>query len=135
MGKHRKSDTPVEDLDYEVGYRKPPRQHTFKANNNANPKGRPRAEEGETITQVVNKVLNKRLKAPMDREAITLRENLVNAQAAKGSQGDTKATAFLFSYSERPVQAGSAAAVQSEPDRQIIQHHIKELLAQRQRKE
>ena len=131
MGKHRKPKRPTDELDYEVGYRKPPKAHAFKSNNNANPAGRPKKREEMTLPELARELLNKRMSPRPNGEVLTIREGLLNAQAAKGMQGNTKATAFLLEIADRRDDSGDEAEVQDADDFKIIVGYLKELQARK----
>jgi hypothetical protein len=48
---------PVQEPDYEVGYRKPPKQHCFKPGVSGNPKGRQNSKRIDDIRDLTDKIL------------------------------------------------------------------------------
>jgi hypothetical protein len=119
MTRHRPPKTADEDRTYEVGYRKPPKEHTFKKGDRANPAGRPRKHESNG--QIVQELLSKTLNVQVDGKtvAITARAALFRAQLARAVKGDRYAAEFLFRHLDDAAQTLDMTSLEA-ADRAII---------------
>lgn len=74
--------------DYEVGYRRPPRQHRFQPGKSGNPKGRPKGAKGlkaelkEELDELVPVTVNGKTKRMRKRRVVI---KALTQQAAKGN--------------------------------------------------
>ena len=84
------------DMDYEVGYGKPPRHSRFKKGSSGNPKGRPRGSKNSTT------LLNEALDEPVvvsengRRKTITKKEAIIKQIVNKAASGDHRAIQLLL---------------------------------------
>lgn len=85
-----------EALDYEVGYRKPPKANQFKKGSSGNPKGRPKA------VTTADEALQRRLFSTLTvtengkRRKITVIEAILGRTAQAALSGDHRATGLLI---------------------------------------
>lgn len=82
--------------DYNIGYKKPPKQHQFKKGQSGNPKGR-KANEKNTMS-ILNQELNETVTITEGgrSQTLTKREAMLKHMVNKGVSGDLKAMLFLF---------------------------------------
>ncbi len=84
------------DMDYEVGYGKPPRSTRFKKGRSGNPKGRPRGSKNSAT------LLNEALDEPVvvtengRRKTITKKQAIVKQIVNKAAGGDHRAIQLLL---------------------------------------
>jgi hypothetical protein len=81
---------------YEVGYRKPPKQHQFPAGRSGNPKGRPKGAKNEAT--ILREIMHQRMEireGGRSRKISRLEALLLRCLEA-ALKGDLKAMAFLL---------------------------------------
>lgn len=81
---------------YQVGYKRPPRQTRFKPGQSGNPRGRPKGTPNHRTT--VNKVMNEKisLREGEKKRRMTKFEALLQAQANKGMKGDARSAGMII---------------------------------------
>jgi hypothetical protein len=111
------------ELDYEVGYGRPPRHTRFEAGRSGNPHGRPRRSKNlstllnETLSEPVIVVENGR------RRKIEKRRAMLTQLVNRSAKGDLKATQIVLAMScsfEDRADRSADLEVLTEADRQII---------------
>src|SRR5271165_87736 len=121
------------EMDYEVGYGKPPRHTRFKQGEaSANPRGRPRKNLAASLVEGLNKKVvvteNGRRRKIAVREAIT--SQLIN----KSATADLRAIKILLDLiKDAEKQAGAATAPESPPPFTAADEEVVEMLIERLR--
>jgi hypothetical protein len=95
------------DIEYTVGYKKPPMETRFKKGQSGNPKGRPKASDSTDWDKIVEKELNRIVTVPSTGKRIKMSELIVSRQVHKAATGDHRATSFLCKRTERRELAGA----------------------------
>jgi hypothetical protein len=87
---------PDRETDYEVGYRKPPRQTRFRPGVSGNPHGRPKG--AKNLATLVHEALNEPVFVTENgqRRKLTKREALIKQLVNRSAQGDLKALHLLL---------------------------------------
>ena len=87
---------PTRKADYQVGYKRPPRQTRFKPGQSGNPKGRPKGTPNHRTT--VNRVMNETVSVREGDKTcrVTKFEAAVQAQTLKSMKGDVRSAAAVF---------------------------------------
>jgi hypothetical protein len=82
--------------DYDIGYRKPPRQRQFRKGQSGNPNGR--AKGSKSLAALIKSALNETVAVTQNgqRKKITKLEAMTTQLANKGASGDPKATQLLL---------------------------------------
>lgn len=89
------------DVDYEIGYRKPPKSTRFQKGKSGNPKGRPKG------SRTINALLERALDAPVTiidaGRAITIEQRaaLFKALVARAIKGDIRSAALVIKLMEQ----------------------------------
>ncbi|MBO6725833.1 MAG: hypothetical protein JJ911_09255 [Rhizobiaceae bacterium] len=114
------------ELDYEIGFGKPPKKHQFKKGVSGNPKGRPKGSKSDyTYTQ---EALNKPITISENGKSRTIkaREALPHQLVARALKGDVKALSWLREHMDfsRPVPEPEANVVLSAEDQATLDHLI-----------
>ena len=86
------------DRDYEVGYRRPPRDHQFKPKQSGNPKGRPKRTRNlaDTVSRHLDGEMTVRQGGRERR--MNRREILVQKLYERALGGDNRAASLLLNY-------------------------------------
>jgi hypothetical protein len=89
------------DVDYEVGYRKPPRHSQFTPGRSGNPKGRPRGSMN--FVNLLEQALNEKVIITENgrRKRTSKLQVILKQMVNKAAQGDHRATRLLFEWTER----------------------------------
>lgn len=107
--------------DYEVGYRRPPRQHQFKTGQSGNPRGRPKGVRSEA--DILTKLLNKKIPI-LDHgrtRHISVLEAIYHRIAQNGLKGgDTKSANFLLTRLAAVAQGNSGETPEMNEDDRIV---------------
>jgi hypothetical protein len=84
------------DGQYEIGYKKPPRDSQFQPGKSGNPKGRPK--RSETVADVLQKELNSRVPILKHgkRQKISMLRAIIKQHLNKAAAGDAKSAAIFF---------------------------------------
>ena len=112
------------ELDYEVGYGRPPRQTRFEPGRSGNPRGRPPGSKN--LSSLLKKALDEPVVVVENnrRRRIAKREAIVTQFVNQSAKGDLKATQLLLNILrdlESRAEPGSADAEKiTEADQQII---------------
>ena len=112
------------ELDYEVGYGRPPRHTRFEPGRSGNPRGRPPGSKN--LSSLLQKALDEPAVVVENnrRRRIAKREAIVTQFVNQSAKGDLKATQLLLSILldlESRAEPGSADAdIITEADQQII---------------
>jgi hypothetical protein len=82
--------------DYEVGYKRPPKQHQFKPGQSGNPNGRPKGSVN--AKSIIDRVAWEMVTVQQGEKKRTMPmlQVVVHAQAAKAAKGDSRAANFLL---------------------------------------
>jgi len=86
------------ETDYEVGYKKPPKQSQFKKGQSGNPRGRPSGKKN--VRTIFNDALNETVPIVENgrRRKIGKGEAMFKQLANRAAQGDLKATQIILRY-------------------------------------
>jgi hypothetical protein len=111
------------ETDYEVGYKKPPKNSQFKKGQSGNPRGRPRGAKNSAT--LFNEAFDEKVSANENgrRRKITRRKAMFKQLAHRSAQGDLKATQTAMRYMsdlERRSQAERALAPNSKRQPQVV---------------
>ena len=87
--------------DYEIGYRRPPRETRFKKGQSGNPKGR-RKKKPASFEEVLGEALNERITVVIKGQArsLTMKELIVEQLGERAAKGDRLALATLLKLRE-----------------------------------
>lgn len=90
--------------DYEVGYSKPPAEHSFQGGRSGNPRGRPRGSKN--FATLMERALNEQvtINEGGSRRRISKREAMVKQLANKAASGDLKSIQLLVALFQ-PLEA------------------------------
>ena len=111
---------------YAVGYRRPPREHQFKAANNANPLGRKKGSRNRTL--VIRQILFEPItvKEGDQVKKMPLLEAIVRQTCNKALKGDHKAALTIMGLAQKeglltPEQTEAIEEGMSEADKAILE--------------
>lgn len=110
---HARSDTT------EIGFKKPPKGHSWKKGQSGNPKGRKKGSRNRKT--IIISLMEGRLgrKIP-DPRKLTAQEAMLWKAIQKGLAGDAKAMAFAFKrYDDATASNFGGPAITTEEDRQV----------------
>src|SRR6516164_1491424 len=95
--------------DYEVGYKRPPKETRFKKGNNANPRGRPRGSKN--LATLLNEALNTPAETVEDgtRRQRTKRDVVIAQLVDQSANADLRATKLLLDMLHK-LERGPASA-------------------------
>ena len=87
--------------DYEIGYRKPPKEHRFKPGNKANPRGRTKGSKSKTLTirQVLFEPIQVREGEQVKR--MSALEAVIRKVRNKALSGDSKASLTIIGLAQK----------------------------------
>ena len=102
-------------VEYEVGYKKPPKAGQFKKGNSGNPKGRPKGSEN--LTTVIRRELLRPMRILENGRKRTVPRlgAVVAAAAAKAVSGDTKAAKLLLELAAKHLPLPGAVEHEHPP--------------------
>jgi hypothetical protein len=117
---------------YEVGYKKPPKETRFKPGQSGNPKGGKRKETGDGIAHALSSALNDTVQVTVGGNPQTLskKEYMVETlgvQAAKGSKRALKGLIKLLKRSEKDQVLEPVVVCITEQDARAAGPHWREL--------
>jgi hypothetical protein len=99
--------------DYDIGYRKPPREHRFRKGQSGNPKGRPKKQPppkaDNSLAGMMQRVTERKIM--LHGEEITLREMELLALQTKAAKGDVAASRQLAQLRKEAGLVRGAAPV------------------------
>jgi hypothetical protein len=113
----RSHDPPPEKT--EIGFKKPPKAHSWKKGESGNPKGRKKGSRNKKT--IIIRLMEGRLgrKIP-DPKKLTAQEALLWKAIQKGLAGDAKAMAFAFKrYDDATASGWAGPAITTEEDQQV----------------
>lgn len=92
-------------LDYEVGYRKPPVSGQFKPGKSGNPNGR--KAKPKSVQAQVQKALSKKVRITDGGQSklLAFQDVIIRGLVTKAAKGDLKAAAFVFNLTISPLYA------------------------------
>lgn len=87
---------PTPKADYQVGYKRPPRQTRFKPGQSGNPKGRPKGTPNHRTT--VNQVMSEKVSVREGERTRTMTKlkAMVQAHASKAMKGDPRSASIVI---------------------------------------
>ena len=96
--------------DYEVGYKRPPKETRFKKGNNANPRGRPRGSKN--LATLLEEALNTQVETFEDgtRRRRTKRDVVIAQLVDQSANADLRATKLLLDMLHKLERAPASAA-------------------------
>ena len=96
--------------DYEVGYKRPPKETRFKKGNNANPRGRPRGSKN--LATLLEEALNTQVETVEDgtRRRRTKRDVVISQLVDQSANADLRATKLLLDMLHKLERAPASAA-------------------------
>ena len=103
----------------EIGFKKPPKAHSWKKGESGNPKGRKKGTRNKKT--IIIRLMEGRLgrKIP-DPKKLTAQEALLWKAIQKGLAGDAKAMAFAFKrYDDATASGWAGSVITTEEDRQV----------------
>ena len=105
--------------DYEVGYKRPPKETRFKKGNNANPRGRPRGSNN--LATLLEEALNTQVETVEDgtRRRRTKRDVVIAQLVDQSANADLRATKLLLDMLhklERAPASADAETTSSNPE-------------------
>ena len=115
---------------YEVGYRKPPKEHRFKPGQSGNRKGRPKGTKntGTLLRELLDRKIE--VRSGGTPRKISLREAILTRFAEAALKGDTKSATFLFQRYDMLDEVHEPA--KATPDEQeIIDMYVKNYVKKR----
>jgi hypothetical protein len=118
VAKRSRSDDPSPEKT-EIGFKKPPRAHSWKKGESGNPKGRKKGSRNKKT--IIIRLMEGRLgrKIP-DPKKLTAQEALLWKAIQKGLAGDAKAMAFAFKrYDDATASGWAGPVITTEEDRQV----------------
>jgi Family of unknown function (DUF5681) len=113
----RSDDPPPEKTD--IGFKKPPKAHSWKKGESGNPKGRKKGSRNKKT--IIIRLMEGRLgrKIP-DPKKLTAQEALLWKAIQKGLAGDARAMAFAFKrYDDATASGWAGPVITTEEDRQV----------------
>ena len=114
----QRSDDPAPEKT-EIGFKKPPKAHSWKKGESGNPKGRKKGSRNKKT--IIIRLMEGRLgrKIP-DPKKLTAQEALLWKAIQKGLAGDAKAMAFAFKrYDDATASGWAGPGITTEEDRQV----------------
>lgn len=120
-----------QNLDYEVGYKKPPKKHQYKPGQTGNPKGRPKG--AKNTKTIVDELLSKKLEIKMDGKTkkISAREAALLAVLQKALKGDSRAFKQILDLDPRNNSEIETGNPQEQPLNDFEQDIINQFIDQR----
>jgi hypothetical protein len=118
VAKRLRSDDPPPEKT-EIGFKKPPKAHSWKKGESGNPKGRKKGSRN--MKTIIIRLMEGRLgrKIP-DPKKLTAQEALLWKAIQKGLAGDAKAMAFAFKrYDDATATGWAGPVITTEEDRQV----------------
>ena len=118
VAKRSRSDDPSPEKT-EIGFKKPPKAHSWKKGESGNPKGRKKGSRNKKT--IIIRLMEGRLgrKIP-DPKKLTAQEALLWKAIQKGLAGDAKAMAFAFKrYDDATASGWAGPVITTEEDRQV----------------
>jgi hypothetical protein len=106
--------------DYEVGYKKPPKETRFKNGNNANPRGRPRGSKN--LAKLLEQALDTSVVIVEDgtRRRRTKRDVVIEQLVDRSASADLRATKLLLDMLHKLERGGAQAETTSaDPDANV----------------
>jgi hypothetical protein len=103
----------------EIGFKKPPKAHSWKKGESGNPKGRKKGSRNKKT--IIIRLMEGRLgrKIP-DPKKLTAQEALLWKAIQRGLAGDAKAMAFAFKrYDDATASGWAGTVITTEEDRQV----------------
>jgi hypothetical protein len=99
--------------DYEVGYKKPPKETRFKKGNKANPRGRPRGSKN--LATLLDEALDTAVTVVEDgeRRQRTKRDVVIAQLVERSASADFRATKLLLDMLQRAQRGGVPAAAET----------------------
>ena len=123
----------MSEINYQIGYGKPPRPSRFKQGEpSANPRGRPR----KNMTALLVEGLNKKVTVTENgrRRKVTLREAITSQLINQSASADLRATKMLLDLIKDAERQTAAAAAAAEPapaftkaDEEVVEQLIERL--------
>jgi hypothetical protein len=98
--------------DYEVGYKRPPKETRFKKGNNANPRGRPRGSKN--LATLLEEALNTQVETVEDgtRRRRTKRDVVIAQLVDQSANADLRATKLLLDMLHKLERAPASAGAE-----------------------
>ena len=118
VAKRSRSDDPAP-AKTEIGFKKPPKAHSWKKGESGNPKGRKKGSRNKKT--IIIRLMEGRLgrKIP-DPKKLTAQEALLWKAIQKGLAGDARAMAFAFKrYDDATASGWAGPVITTEEDRQV----------------
>ena len=118
VAKRSRSDDPAPE-NTEIGFKNPPKAHSWKKGESGNPKGRKKGSRNKKT--IIIRLMEGRLgrKIP-DPKKLTAQEALLWKAIQKGLAGDAKAMAFAFKrYDDATASGWAGPVITTEEDRQV----------------
>jgi hypothetical protein len=118
VAKRSRSDDPPPEKT-EIGFKKPPKAHSWKKGESGNPKGRKKGSRNKKT--IIIRLMEGRLgrKIP-DPKKLTAQEALLWKAIQKGLAGDARAMAFAFKrYDDATASGWAGPVITTEEDRQV----------------
>jgi hypothetical protein len=118
VAKRSRSDDPSP-KETEIGFKKPPKAHSWKKGESGNPKGRKKGSRNKKtiIIRLMEAQLGRKIPDP---KKLTAQEGLLWKAIQKGLAGDARAMAFAFKRYDDATASGEAGPViTTEEDRQV----------------
>jgi hypothetical protein len=115
----RSVDPPPEQTD--IGFKKPPKAHSWRKGESGNPKGRKKGSRNKKT--IIIRLMEGRLgrKIP-DPKKLTAQEGMLWKAIQKGLAGDAKAMAFAFKrYDDATASSWAGPVITAEEDRQVYE--------------
>lgn len=112
--------------EYEVGYKRPPREHQFKPGQSGNPKGRPKKNKSfsEVIKDEMNELIQIQEQGKLKK--ITKQTALVKRVVTDALSGKTSAIKLLFQIlSSKDFEVKDLEEDLSQEDQTILADYIK----------
>jgi len=99
--------------DYEVGYKRPPKETRFRKGNNANPRGRPRGSKN--LATLLEEALNTQVETVEDgtRRRRTKRDVVIAQLVDQSANADLRATKLLLDMLHKLERAPASAGAET----------------------